>query len=67
MPSLENWDGGLKVFCGLPILPTHPSVIVINTCTCTHTPKHVHKIHTCTCKYSGTSLFRTPLGPLKVP
>ena len=23
MPSLENWDGGLKIFCGMPTLPTH--------------------------------------------
>ena len=24
--SLENWDGGLKIFCGRSTSPTHPSV-----------------------------------------
>ena len=24
MPSLENWEGGLKIFFGMPTLPTLP-------------------------------------------
>ena len=26
MPSLENWDSGLKIFYGQTTLPTHPHV-----------------------------------------
>ena len=31
MPSLENWDGGLKIFIfGQPTLPTHPSFLHVH-------------------------------------
>ena len=36
VPSLENWGGGLKIFCGMPTLPTHPVSKLI------HIDKHRH-------------------------
>ena len=37
IPSLANWGGGLKIFCGSPTLPTHPSVPNSHSSTCIQT------------------------------
>ena len=45
IPSLENWDGALKIFCGMPTLPTH-LVSKLTQCahiTCIDTNRQRHK------------------------
>ena len=31
MPSLEIWEWGLKIFCGMPTLTTH---VIVYVCVC---------------------------------
>ena len=59
MPSLENWGGGLKIFYGMPTLPTHPmSKLTYTDRQLTETASRLRKIYKYMYTYVTASRLR---------
>ena len=53
MPSLENWEWGLKIFDGAPTLTTHMNHLLFTQYTHTHT--HTQNLHVLTYIFQQTT------------